>query len=52
MRKPAREAIVMATRDSRLLVLSPAHFQALVRSAPAFSQRVKAAAAERLAPLR
>ena len=44
----ARSATVVATRDSRLLALGPAHFQALVRSAPAFSQRVKEAAAERL----
>jgi len=48
----ARSATVVATLDSRLLALSPAHFQALVRSAPSFSQRVKAAAAERLARLR
>jgi CRP-like cAMP-binding protein len=44
----ARSATVVATVDSRLLALSPAHFQALVRSAPLFSQRVKAAASERL----
>ena len=44
----ARSATVVATGDSRLLALSPAHFQALVRSAPLFSQRVKAAASERL----
>jgi aromatic-L-amino-acid decarboxylase len=44
----ARSATVVATRDSELLALGPAHFQALMRSAPAFSQRVKEAAAERL----
>ena len=44
----ARSATVVATRDSRLLALSPAQFQALVRSAPPFSQRVKAAASDRL----
>jgi hypothetical protein len=44
----ARSATVVAAVDTQLLALSPAHFQALVRSAPSFARRVKAAAAERL----
>jgi hypothetical protein len=45
----ARTATVLATVDLLMLALSPSHFQALVRAAPPFAARMKAAAAQRLA---